>query len=139
MNAEPLADGDLPTPADIVELDLPLHHRHASTVRVVAASLAADLGFSIDEIEDLRLGVDEAVSVVADVDADDSARLHLRFESSVGFIAVHVTRTNVPTLITPSEVDELAVRILNAVVDRFEVGDDGTFVVVKRSAGPHVD
>ena len=39
-------------PQDVVRLDLPLHHRHASTVRVVAASLAADLGFSVDEIED---------------------------------------------------------------------------------------
>ena len=138
MNVDLNADGDRTLPADVVELDLPLHHRHASTVRVVAASLAADLGFSIDEIEDLRLGVDEAVSVVADVDADVSARLHLRFESHPGSITVHVGRVNVPQLIRPDEVDELAVRILHAVVDRFEVRDDGTFVVVKRSSGDHV-
>lgn len=139
MNAAPLADGDRHGPHDLVELDLPLHHRHASTVRVVAASLAADLGFSIDEIEDLRLGVDEAVSVVADVDAGPEARLHLRFESADRTITVHVGRTNVAATITRDAVDELAVRILQAVVDRFDVTEDGTFLVVKRSSGTHVD
>ena len=55
-------------------------HRHASTVRVVAASLGADAGLTVDEIEDLRLGVNEAVSVLADVDAPTGARLRVRFE-----------------------------------------------------------
>jgi serine/threonine-protein kinase RsbW len=138
MNADLHGDGDTTALSDVVELDLPLHHRHASTVRVVAASLAADLGFSIDEIEDLRLGVDEAVSVVADVEADQHARLRLRFESVGDTITVDVTRSNVAALIRPDEVDELAVRILHAVVDRFEVRPDGTFVVVKRSSRSHV-
>jgi serine/threonine-protein kinase RsbW len=124
--------------SDVVVLDLPLHHRHASTVRVVAASLAADLGFSVDEIEDLRLGVDEAVSVMADVEADAEARLHLRFESADSSITVRITRSSVERPITADEVDGLAVRILTAVVDRFEVSD-GSFIVSKRAAGTHVD
>jgi serine/threonine-protein kinase RsbW len=119
---------------DAVVLELPLHHRHASTVRVVAASLAADIGFSVDEIDDLRLGVDEAVSVVADVDADRSARLHLRFLVSTDAITVFVTRQGVSERVMRDQVDDLAVRILRAVVDRFEVADDGTFVVMKRLA-----
>lgn len=127
------------TTDDVVRLDLPLNHRHASTVRVVAASLAADLGFSVDEIEDLRLGVDEAASVMADVDAAADARLHLSFESKDRTITVSVTRTNVPQRLSAGDVDELAVRILQAVVDRFEVGDDGSFIVSKRTTGTHVE
>ena len=42
---------------------------------VVAASLGADAGLTVDEIEDLRLGVNEAVSVLADVDATAGVRL----------------------------------------------------------------
>ncbi len=76
-NSESGARGGSP---EFVELDLPLQHRHASTVRVVAASLGADAGLTVDEIEDLRLGVNEAVSVLADVDAVDGARLRVRFE-----------------------------------------------------------
>lgn len=124
---------------DVVRLDLPLNHRHASTVRVVAASLAADLGFSVDEIEDLRLGVDEAVSVMADVEADANARLHLSFESADRTITVRVARTNVPHRLSAADVDGLAVRILQAVVDRFDVGDDGSFIVSKRATGAHVE
>jgi serine/threonine-protein kinase RsbW len=124
---------------DVVRLDLPLNHRHASTVRVVAASLAADLGFSVDEIEDLRLGVDEAVSVMADVEASADARLHLSFESADRTITVRVTRTNVPHRLSATDVDGLAVRILQAVVDRFDVGDDGSFIVSKRATGAHVE
>lgn len=124
---------------DVVELELPLHHRHASTVRVVAASLAADIGFSVDEIEDLRLGVDEAVSVMADADGEAGARLHLRFVLSGPTITVAVTRSGVATAITRADVDELATRILRAVVDGFDVSDDGAFVVSKRAAIAHAD
>lgn len=133
--------GTTPPPItdDIVRLDLPLNHRHASTVRVVAASLAADLGFSVDEIEDLRLGVDEAVSVMADVEDATDARLHLAFESTDRTITVRVTRTNIPQRLSAADVDSLAVRILQAVVDRFDVGDDGSFIVSKRATGAHVE
>lgn len=147
MSADPVGDGEQTSSApseqsvetgtngdDAVVLELPLHHRHASTVRVVAASLAADIGFSVDEIDDLRLGVDEAVSVVADVDAERSARLHLRFVLSTDSITVFVSRHGVAERVRRDQVDELAVRILRAVVDRFEVDDDGTFVVTKRLA-----
>lgn len=140
MSAEPDVDRD-PTDDRPVEeaiaLDLPLAHRHASTVRVVAAALAADVGFSVDEIDELRLGVDEAVSLMADADGDPTARIHLRFVLSEHTITVTITRSGVAATITRDDVDALAVRILDAVVDRFEVVD-GAFVVSKRAAHVHV-
>ena len=65
MNVTPLDRSTAAT--DLVEVMLPLEHRHASTVRVVAAALGADAGFDIDEIDDLRLGVDEAVAAIVAV------------------------------------------------------------------------
>ena len=65
---------------EVITLSLPLSARHASTVRVVAASLAADCGFNIDEIDDLRLGINEAVSIMTDIDAPPQARLLVEFE-----------------------------------------------------------
>ena len=121
-----------------IELDLPLHHRHASTARVVAASLAADLGFTVDEIEDLRLGVNEAVSILADVDATDGSRLRLRFEVSPRSMTVTATRSGIEQQISIDDVDDLAVRILRAVVDDFRV-DDGTVVVTKHAVAADVD
>jgi serine/threonine-protein kinase RsbW len=126
-------------PGDVVELDLPLDLRHASTVRLVAASLAADVGFTVDEIDDLRLGVNEAVSVLADVDAADGARLHLRFAATGRSMTVTVRRTGVSEVLALGEVDDLAVRILQAVVDEFRVDDGGSFVVVKHAVAADVD
>jgi serine/threonine-protein kinase RsbW len=118
---------------EVVELDLPLKHRHASTVRVVAASLGADAGLTIDEIEDLRLGVNEAVSVLADVDAADGARMRVRFEINGQAMTVTARRSGVEQVLSIEDIDALAVRILRAVVDEFRVDDDGAFVVVKNA------
>ena len=83
---------------ELITLDFPLTARHASTVRVVAASLAADCGFNIDEIDDLRLGINEAVSIMTDVDAPAQARLLVEFEVRHSTIAVAVRRSEVDGL-----------------------------------------
>lgn len=119
--------------SEFVELDLPLAHRHASTVRVVAASLGADAGLTVDEIEDLRLGVNEAVSVLADVDPVDGARLRVRIEIVGQGMTVTARRTGIDQALSIDDIDELAVRILRAVVDEFRVDGDGAFVVVKNA------
>ena len=122
--------------ADRIELDLPAGTRYASTARAVVAALAADAGFSIDDIEDLRLGVDEAISVVCDR-ADDDTRLHLSFAggarqvtATVALVAAE-TRRPIDGDVT---LDPLAERILGAVVDSFEL-DGGVFTLVKSVSG----
>ena len=125
---------------DVVEVMLPLEHRHASTVRVVAAALGADAGFDVDEIDDLRLGVDEAVAAIVAASPGHSAngsgaaaaRLVLHFETEPGAVTVRATRTP-PIPLTRSDVDGLALRILEAVSDRFDVVD-GALVLTKRAA-----
>lgn len=113
---------------DTVTLSLPLHVRHASTARVVAASLAADAGFSVDEIDDLRLGVNEVVSVLSDdASSDPSARLTVEFAVAPGQVTATISRSDGEGAI---ELDELAERILDAVVDRYEFAR-GTFRITK--------
>ena len=118
----------------MIALDLPLSARHASTVRVVAASLAADCGFNIDEIDDLRLGINEAVSIMTDIDAPDEARLFVEFMVEQATIAVTVRRSDVAGLAGTEPIDELARRILGVVVDSFAISD-GSFLLSK-SATP---
>jgi hypothetical protein len=127
-------------PTDVVEVVLPLAHRHASTGRVVAAALGADAGFDIDEIDDLRLGVDEAVAAIVAAGSGESAngsgasaaRLVLRFETAPGAVTVQATQTP-PVPLTRADVDGLALRILEAVCDHFDVVD-GALVLTKRAA-----
>ncbi len=118
--------------SDHVDLEIPLHTRHASTVRAVAASVCADLGFSVDAIDDLRLGVNEAVAVLSDVDGGDDARLRITFEPAPSMVTVRCSRLGVEADLADDDLDALARRILDAVVDEYTI-DGGTFTVVKRA------
>jgi serine/threonine-protein kinase RsbW len=124
------------TPNDLVDtqiitLSLPLALRHASTARIVAASLAADAGFSVDEIDDLRLGINEVVSVLVDLgSADPAARLAIEFRVGRGRIEATATRSD---HVGSIEVDELAQRILEAVTDHYELSAGG-FSLTKTAA-----
>lgn len=120
--------------AEHVELDVPLASRYASTVRAVAASVGAELGFSVDDIDDLRLGVNEAVSILGDVDEPGSARLLVRFDTAVGEITVRCSRRGIDEPVRRDDIDILARRILDAVVDEYSVDESGQIIVVKRPA-----
>ncbi|HEX2901995.1 MAG TPA: ATP-binding protein [Jatrophihabitans sp.] len=50
--------------ADIVELSVPADPAYVSVLRTVTASLAARRDFTIDEIDDLRIAVDEASALL---------------------------------------------------------------------------
>jgi len=124
---------------DRIELDLPAHTRHASMARAVAAALGADAGFSIDDIDDLRLGIDEAISVVCH--RTTGARLHISFERADSTIQaiVAVFNDGQPNdrhpVVGDSQLDPLAERILGAVVDSFTF-TGGVFTIVKSSTSP---
>lgn len=118
--------------SDHVDLDLPLHSRYASTVRAVTASMAADAGFSVDDIDDLRLGVNEAIAVLTDVDESIEHRLQVRFECDRGQITVRSQRLGGADPMTDDDLDVLARKILDAVVDGYDVDDAGVMTVTKR-------
>lgn len=124
---------------ETIRLVLPASPRHAATARVVAASLAADAGFDVDAIDDLRLAVNEAVAVLTDpVDAPtgaDSVLIEIEFQVTPGHIDV---RLELSEDLGPIEFDELATTILSAVVDHHEV-DGRTFRLTKVVAAPATD
>jgi serine/threonine-protein kinase RsbW len=53
-----------PADGDIVELTVPADPAYVSVLRTVTASLAARRDFTIEEIDDLRIAVDEASSLL---------------------------------------------------------------------------
>jgi anti-sigma regulatory factor (Ser/Thr protein kinase) len=111
----------------MIEMRIPLDAQFASLLRVTVASVAADRGFTVDEIDDLRLGVSEVfATLTADRERDRCVVL-----MSVEPDAVVVTLGLEPGGTVP-ELDALATTILSSVVDEFRVSEDG-FVLVKRA------
>jgi serine/threonine-protein kinase RsbW len=75
---------------DAVELRLPADSAYLSVLRTATAGLAARLDFTLDEIEDLRIAVDEACALLLP-DAVPDAHLNCSFSLSPGSLAVTVT------------------------------------------------
>lgn len=67
------------TPGDQVELRVPATGAYLAMLRTAAAGLAARLNFTLDDIEDLRIAVDEACSLLLPL-AVDNAQLTCRFD-----------------------------------------------------------
>jgi len=112
-----------------VEVSVPLRSEFVATLRTMAASLGADVGFSIDEIDDLRLALSEVVSSLLDIEGSPDDRITASFDLLGGGVTVTITTDRVGVAI---ELDDLAVTILDSVVDRYEI--DGANVTLVKLA-----
>jgi serine/threonine-protein kinase RsbW len=70
-----------------VELRLPARRAWASVLRTTAAALVARLDFTIDEIEDVRIAVGEATTLVLAA-AEPGAELVCRFDLGAGEVEI---------------------------------------------------
>ena len=115
-----------------VSLELPGTADFLRLARLAAADLGSRAGFTYDEIEDLRIGVDELCHGI--MNADGTGFVSLRFTLLDG--ALIVDGHGPPT--EPGREDrrsELSKTIVEAVVDEHEFGRDGDglrFRLVKR-------
>jgi len=114
----PVASG-----GDVVELSIPVRADLVVLARLTAATVASRAGFGVEEIEDLRLAVEElCLSLVG---PDDNGRLRFAYQRADD--AVTITCTFEPDgtgAATARTGDELSLRILDALVD--EHGRHGT-------------
>ena len=67
-----------PSPSGVVELTIPVESDLLVLARLAVSTISSRSGFDIEEIEDLRLAVDELCLSV--LDGRRSGRLHLRFD-----------------------------------------------------------
>jgi serine/threonine-protein kinase RsbW len=72
---------------DVVEVRVPADGAYVATLRLTSASLAARCDLTIDDIEDLRLAVDEACALLLP-NATEASNLAARFELAAGCLTV---------------------------------------------------
>jgi serine/threonine-protein kinase RsbW len=75
---------------DVVRLTVPADVGYLGVLRTATAGLAARLQFALDEIEDLRIAVDEACAMLLAI-ATDNAQLSCRFVVTDNALTVEVT------------------------------------------------
>jgi hypothetical protein len=116
--------------AEVVRLSVPGSLEYVRVVRLTAAAVAARAGFDVEEIEDLRVAVDELASVV--VEAGGGREIAFAFSNLAGSFVVEGSAP----VATEPRLDDLTRQILSVVVDAFEISTaDGVahFRASKRS------
>ena len=106
---------------DAVEIRLPADSAYLSVLRTATAGLAARLDFTLDEIEDLRIAVDEACAMLLP-QAIEMAQLTCRFE--LGAETLDVTVTIPTTRGELPERDTFSWTVLSALAGEVDTGLD---------------
>ncbi len=112
------------TTGDSIDVTVPARTELASTVRLLAASFGADVGFSVDEIDDLRLALNEVFTTAAE--SGRAERVAVSFVPGERRIDVRIS--TVPP--ADIELDALAATILASVVADL-VNEDGVITFTK--------
>jgi serine/threonine-protein kinase RsbW len=124
-------------PRDVVVISLPASSAYLSVLRTATAGLAARLDFTIDEIEDLRIAVDEACAMLLS-QAVPGAEISCEFELEGDTIAVAVSVFTVDGE-EPSR-DTFAWTVLSALAGDVSSQSDPdkrvTITLRKRGGGP---
>ncbi len=121
-------DEQLRTAGD-VRLVVPAAPEYLRLVRLTAAGLASRLGFTFDEVEDLRIAVDELCFHLLgepddEIPPDDLRTMDLVYSAVADSITI-TGRTGLSGAVP--EPSELSEQILDALVDEHEVsGESGT-------------
>lgn len=105
-----------------VELSVPAERRYLRLARLTASGFASDLGVSMDDVEELRLAVDEACAAIVE-DAAEGDRLTLTY--SVEGEAVVITAAAPLSAKGPVSPHPVAAAVLSATVDEYHVEVDG--------------
>ncbi|SBT50757.1 ATP-binding protein [Micromonospora narathiwatensis] len=104
--------GQPTTDDDVVHLTVPADGGYLGVLRTATAGLAARLQFALDEIEDLRIAVDEACAMLLAI-ATRNAELECRFAVTEDALTVEVTVPTVRGAMLPSE-SSFAWKVLTA-------------------------
>jgi serine/threonine-protein kinase RsbW len=120
---------------DVVTVRLPAASAYLSVLRTATAGLAARLDFTLDEIEDLRIAVDEACAMLL-AEAVPGTDLECEFELTGDAMRIAVTVLTVSG--TEPSRDTFAWTVLSSLagdVDSSVAADDRVTVVLQKRRG----
>lgn len=124
--------------SDRITLTVPARGEYAKTVRMTAAELASRIGMSFDEVDDVRIGTEEAF-VYASERLGESAEVTFVFTVSADALQVEVGPMPAPDTGETGASEGYAEFILRSVCDEFEIGhasEGCTLRLCRRAAAP---
>ena len=123
-----------PPPSDEVVLQLPAEGIYIAVLRTAIAGLAARCDFTIDEIEDLRIAVDEATALLL-ARTSSTAHLDCRFAIREGGLVAAVSAAVTDT--RPPDTGSFGWLVLTALAGSVDATFDGDVMTIELSRPPH--
>ena len=114
---------------DVVLLTVPADVGYLGVLRTATAGLAARLHFALDEIEDLRIAVDEACAMLLAI-AGREAELECRFSVTDDALSVEVSVSTVRGARLPAE-SSFAWKVLTALTSAASATVEGERASIK--------
>lgn len=112
----------MPEDDPVVKISIPGDPRFLRVARLTASALAADAGLTVEQVEDVRVAIDELCAALV-LDAPDLAPpIELSFRVDGERLVVTGERAGAGTL---SELDPIARELLAVTADEHELGVDG--------------
>lgn len=118
--------------SELIELTFPASSRYVRLSRLAAASLATELDFDIDAVDDLRIAVDEVVTLL--VDGEHGGKITLRFLPGEDTLTVQGRCDATAFNGAVPSVSDLVEAILSATTDHHEIRstpDERAFSITK--------
>jgi serine/threonine-protein kinase RsbW len=110
-----------------VTLAVPALPEYVRLARLTAAGVASRLGFSYDDVEDLRIAVDELCYLLVGAEGR-AGGITLRFavdDDALVIVGEGTARSE------PVEFAELSEQLLSALVDEYRIGQDDAAVTIR--------
>lgn len=111
---------------DTVDLTIPARLEFVRLTRLVVSGIATQAEFSVDEIEDMRIAVDELCATLID-QSEPESELRVRFVLDGATLRCEVTAAVAGDV----ELDELSAHILRATVDSHHLERAGDRAVAR--------
>ncbi|MBW8804210.1 MAG: ATP-binding protein [Catenulisporales bacterium] len=122
----PKVDGIRTHGVESVLVRVPAHRDYVAVVRAAVAQLGARLGYTVSELIDLRLAVDEACSqLVGGVPLDGPPQGYLECRLRVGLGTLQVTVVASAAGVETPDRDGFGWNVLTALVDSLSWANDG--------------
>ena len=103
-----------------IQLEIPASAGYLRLARLAAADVGARAGFSFEDIDDLRIAVDELCYAISGVDGDSRLTLVYRLSDHCVEVEGRCSGNGVGP-----QTSELGRTIVGAVVDEFELSQEG--------------
>jgi serine/threonine-protein kinase RsbW len=120
----------------VVRLAVPAESRNVRLVRVNAATVAADAGLDVDDVEDVRVAVTELFALLVEDAESSDTQVDVTYRTDDSGVTIEGRRDVTASTPAPA-LDDLALGILRVIVDEHDFSADDRerrFSLTKRRA-----